>query len=58
MRTALLIAFAAILVVTVGTLAMMNNACKTSHHSWCRPTQIGGHTHSIRPPKVQSAVSS
>jgi hypothetical protein len=44
--------------MAVGTLAMMNNACKTSHHSWCRPAQIGGHSHSIRPPKVQSAVSS
>jgi hypothetical protein len=58
MRTALLIAFAAILVMAVGTLAMMNNACKTSHHSWCGPAQFGGHSHSIRPPKVQSAVSS
>jgi len=26
-------------VVVGGTLAMMNNACKTSHHSWCRPAK-------------------
>ena len=26
-----------LLMVTGGVLAVMNNACKTSHHSWCAP---------------------
>jgi hypothetical protein len=39
----LLIAFAAVLLaVSGGALAMMNNACKTGHHSWCRPVHISG----------------
>jgi hypothetical protein len=42
MRTTLWIAFTTILLVVGGTLAMMNNACKTSYHSWCRPTQTSG----------------
>jgi hypothetical protein len=58
MRTTLLIALTALFLVAGGVLAVMNNACKTSHHSWCRPAQIGGHSHSSRPPRVQSAVSS
>ena len=58
MRTTLLIAFTTVLLVVGGGLAMMNNACKSSHHSWCRPAQIGGDSHSSRPPRVQSAVSS
>jgi hypothetical protein len=35
MRT-LVIAFA-ILLTTGGGLAVMNNACKSSHHAWCAP---------------------
>jgi hypothetical protein len=42
MRTTLWIAFTTILLVAAGTLATMNNACKTSHHSWCRPAQTAG----------------
>ena len=26
-----------VLVVAGGALAAMNNACKSSHHSWCGP---------------------
>jgi hypothetical protein len=58
MRTTLWIAFTALLLVAGGVLATMNNACKTGHYSWCRPAQIGGHSHSIKPARVPSAVSS
>jgi hypothetical protein len=58
MRTTLWIAFTVVLLAAGGVLAMMNNACKTSHHSWCRPAQIGGHSHSIKPSRAPSAVSS
>jgi hypothetical protein len=58
MRTTLWIAFTALLLMAGGVLATMNNACKTSPHSWCRPAQIGGDSHSSRPPKVPLAVSS
>jgi hypothetical protein len=56
--TTLLIALTALFLVAGGVPAMMNNACKTSHHSWCRPEQIGGHSHSSRPPRTPPAVSS
>ena len=29
-----------LLMVTDGVLAVMNNACKTSHHSWCAPGRL------------------
>jgi hypothetical protein len=32
-----LMAAAVVLLGTGSTLAVMNNACKTSHHSWCAP---------------------
>ena len=35
MKTPLLIVVAAIVFVTGSTLGIMNNACKSSHHSWC-----------------------
>jgi hypothetical protein len=36
MRNPLLIVFIAAIVLGAGAgLAAMNNACKTSHHSWC-----------------------
>ena len=37
MKTPLLIVIAALVLVTGSTLAIMNNACKSSHHSWCAP---------------------
>jgi hypothetical protein len=36
MRLAAVI-FALFVVATGGVLALMNNACKTSQHSWCAP---------------------
>ena len=33
----------AIVLVAVGTLAVMNNACKTSQHEWCAPTSSMRH---------------
>ncbi len=35
MKAPLLIVLA--VVVLGGTLAVMNNACKSSHHAWCAP---------------------
>jgi hypothetical protein len=37
MKTPLLIALTAFVLVTGSTLAIMNNACKSSYHSWCVP---------------------
>jgi hypothetical protein len=37
MKTPLLIVVAAVVLVTGSTLAVMNNACKSGHHSWCAP---------------------
>jgi len=38
MKSPLLIVLVAAVLVTIGTLAVMNNACKSSQHSWCAPT--------------------
>jgi hypothetical protein len=38
MKTPLLIALTAAVVLVAGTLAVMNNACKSSLHTWCDPT--------------------
>ena len=37
MRTPAVIFVVALLMVG-GALALMNNACKTGHHTWCAPT--------------------
>jgi hypothetical protein len=37
MRTPLLIIVAAAAMLTISTLAIMNDACKTSYHEWCAP---------------------
>ena len=29
---------AAVLLATGSTFALMNNACKSNHHSWCAPS--------------------
>ena len=42
MRIVLIALAAVFLVFSGGALVMMNNACKTSHHSWCRPVHISG----------------
>jgi hypothetical protein len=38
MKTPLLIVLTAIVLGAGGALAIMNNACKISHHAWCAPT--------------------
>ncbi len=37
MKTPLMIVLVAVVLVVVSTLAVMNNACKTSQHDWCAP---------------------
>jgi hypothetical protein len=37
MKTPLLIVVVAIVLVAGSTLAIMNNACKSSYHAWCAP---------------------
>jgi hypothetical protein len=39
----LLIALTAIALLIVGTLSIMNNACKSSQHDWCVPSTIWHH---------------
>ena len=43
MKTPLVIAFVAVVLVTVSALAVMNKACKSSQHTWCAPTSIERH---------------
>jgi hypothetical protein len=38
MRTPLFIALTAVVLFAGGALAMMNHACKSSHHAWCVPS--------------------
>ena len=38
MKTPLVIAVIAVVLVIVSTLAVMNNACKGGQHGWCAPT--------------------
>jgi hypothetical protein len=37
MKTPLSIVLVAVVLVAGGGLAIMNNACKSSHHGWCAP---------------------
>jgi hypothetical protein len=37
MKTPLAIVLTAVVLVAVGTLAVMNNACKSGRHGWCAP---------------------
>jgi hypothetical protein len=46
MRTPLLIVLTAVVLVTGSTLAILNNACKSSRHSWCAP--VSGFQHHAR----------
>jgi hypothetical protein len=39
MKTGLLIVLSAIVFVSSSILAVMNSACKTSHHTWCAPAR-------------------
>jgi hypothetical protein len=38
MKTPLLIVLAVVVLGAGSALAVMNNACKSSHHTWCSPT--------------------
>jgi hypothetical protein len=38
MKSPLVIVLVAVVLVAVGTLTVMNNACKSSQHAWCAPT--------------------
>jgi hypothetical protein len=38
MKTPLAILLTAVVLLAVSTLAIMNNACKSSQHEWCAPT--------------------
>jgi hypothetical protein len=40
MKSPLVIVFAAVVLVTVGTLAVMNKACKSSQHASCAPLSM------------------
>ncbi len=45
MKTRLLIVLTLVVLGVGSTLATMNNACKSSHHTWCAPTSdIRHHT--------------
>jgi len=45
MKTPLLIVLAVVVLRAGSTLAVMNNACKSSHHAWCTPiSDIRHHT--------------
>ena len=39
MKTGLLIVLSAVVFVIGSVLAVMNSACKTSHHTWCAPAR-------------------
>ena len=39
----LLIVLTAIALLIVGTLALLNNACKSSQHEWCAPSAVWHH---------------
>ena len=43
MKSPLVIVLVAVAVVAVGTLAVMNKACKSSQHAWCAPTSMRYH---------------
>ena len=54
LKSPLVIVLVAVVLVTVGTLAVMNNACKSSQHVWCAPmSTVKDH---IRPPPRQTST--
>jgi len=44
MKTSLIV-LAVLLLAVGGALGVMNNACKTSHHGWCKPARISDVPH-------------
>jgi hypothetical protein len=43
MKSLLVIVLVGVVLVTVGTLAVMNKACKSGQHAWCAPMATVGH---------------
>ena len=43
MKSPLVIVIVAVVLVTVGTLAAMNKACKSSQYGWCTPMSTVRH---------------
>jgi hypothetical protein len=43
MKSPLVIVLVAVVLVTVGTMAVMNKACKSSQHAWCAPMSAYSH---------------
>jgi hypothetical protein len=43
MKTPLAIVITGVVLVAVSTLAIMNNACKSSQHEWCAPMSTVRH---------------
>jgi hypothetical protein len=43
MQRPLLIVLAAVVLLAVSALAIMNNACKVSQHEWCAPMSAMRH---------------
>jgi hypothetical protein len=43
MKSPLAIVLTAVVLLAVSTLAIMNNACKSSQHEWCAPSTIWHH---------------
>ena len=49
MKILLLSVLTAVVLMAGSTLAIMNNACKNSHHSWCAPSaELRHHTKTLR----------
>jgi len=44
MKTSLMVLMV-LLLVAGGALSVMNSACKTSHHMWCKPAHVSGMPH-------------
>jgi hypothetical protein len=44
MKAPLLIVLGAVVLLTGSGLAIMNDACKSSHHAWCAPMSGSGTT--------------
>ena len=44
MKTSLIVV-AVLLVAVLGTLGVMNDACKSGHHVWCKPAHVSGMPH-------------
>ena len=38
MKAPIWIVLTAVVLVATGSLAIMNNTCKSSHHTWCAPS--------------------